>query len=273
MATKAINHLGQLIMIPDIPGLEVLAPVPGVIGTRFGVQSVTGILHRGLDVSAVKHTPIRAPRDGWVTFTYTHGREMPGLQSDGSPGGYGNQVYLDHGSGITSRHAHMTTVQVMPGARVVAGQTIGTVGTTGISTGPHLHWELRLHGMAFDPEPYIVAALTPPEEEDDELDAEDRAALDWLRANRGNLSPLAIAAREAGFTAANDTGRPDGTIAKGIRRTTRLLRALTDTVEASAGAVGAARKLAYDLSRPEGDRAPSLGPTGGAERAEGSTEL
>lgn len=224
MSTKAIDPFtGKLITIDDIPGLEVLEPVPIGFDTQlFGFLSVTGILHKGMDKSAPQHTPIRAAQDGVCFFRYTFGRDMPGLESDGSPGGYGNQAFLDHGNGITSRYAHMTVVMVQDGQRVSAGDIIGTVGSTGISTGPHLHWELRTNGMAFDPQPYIVESLEPPEEED-ELDAEDRAALDWLKANRKALSPYTISAIDAQFDTGHDAPATNDGVSKGIRRLTRLL--------------------------------------------------
>lgn len=227
MSTLAINTAGELTTIPDIPNLRVLEPVGGILTQAFGVRSVTGILHRGRDKSVPALTEIRAAQSGMVTFTYAQGRDMPGLEPDGSPGGYGNQVRIAHGYSIESRYAHLAAVYLQPGVQVKAGQIIGLVGSTGISTGPHLHWELRQDGTPFDPGKYIVETL-PPEEE--ELDPEDRAALDWLRANRGALATYAIAATKAEFDAAHDTPAPNDAVSKGIRRLTRLLRKLTGPV-------------------------------------------
>ena len=66
-------------------------------------------------------------------------------------GGYGNLVVIEHRAGMTSWYAHLDTIAVRPGACVVAGTPVGTVGSTGHSTGPHLHFELRLRGAAVDP--------------------------------------------------------------------------------------------------------------------------
>ncbi len=98
--------------------------------------------HEGLDFTARSGTPILAAADGIVTKA-------------GRASAYGNLVKLDHGAGLETRYAHASKLLVKPGERVVKGQVIALVGTTGRSTGPHLHYEIRLHGHALDPRKYL----------------------------------------------------------------------------------------------------------------------
>lgn len=204
--------------LPDIPWLAITLPVGGAITQRFAVRSVTGIIHRGEDRAPGYGTPIQAVLGGVVRSTYTYGRDVPGLGSDGSPGGYGNQITIDHERTVQSHYAHLREggVLVRAGDVVTQGQVIGYVGSTGISTGPHLHYELRYtDGTRFDPEPYYTR---PAPIEEDELTDDEKAALAWLVANKGALSPLVLAAQRSGFTAANDTPARDDAVSKGIRR-------------------------------------------------------
>ena len=98
--------------------------------------------HEGLDFSAEIGTPIRAAADGIVTLAEVSG-------------GYGNMVKVDHGSGLETRYGHASKLLVKVGERVVKGQEIALVGSTGRSTGPHLHYEIRLNGDALDPRQYL----------------------------------------------------------------------------------------------------------------------
>jgi len=72
--------------------------------------------------------------------------------------GYGNLVEIDHGGGLTTRYGHLSRISVAAGARVKAGDMIGRLGSTGRSTGPHLHYEVRVNGSAVDPERFLRAA-------------------------------------------------------------------------------------------------------------------
>jgi murein DD-endopeptidase MepM/ murein hydrolase activator NlpD len=101
--------------------------------------------HRGLDISAPAGTPVLAMAAGEV------------LRSDRSPT-YGNVVYVDHGQGVVTRYAHQERLDVVRGDRVVRGQQLGTVGSTGRSTGPHLHLEVRVGGKAVDPQEFLGQA-------------------------------------------------------------------------------------------------------------------
>ena len=98
--------------------------------------------HEGLDFSAEIGTPIRAAADGIVSLAEVSG-------------GYGNMVKVDHGSGLETRYGHASKLLVKVGERVVKGQEIALVGSTGRSTGPHLHYEIRLNGDALDPRQYL----------------------------------------------------------------------------------------------------------------------
>jgi murein DD-endopeptidase MepM/ murein hydrolase activator NlpD len=95
-------------------------------------------LHSGVDIPAALGTPVLAAADGLVSTA-------------GLRGGYGLLVTLEHKGGLQTRYAHMSAVRVSSGQRIKKGQVIGFVGSTGHSTGPHLHYETRIHGQAVDP--------------------------------------------------------------------------------------------------------------------------
>lgn len=102
--------------------------------------------HNGVDLAAPTGTPIRATGDGIVEMAKRYG-------------GYGLYVQLDHGGKLETRYAHMSRMAVSAGERVVKGQIIGYVGSTGNSTGPHLHYEVRIAGAPVDPSPYMAGAM------------------------------------------------------------------------------------------------------------------
>lgn len=95
-------------------------------------------LHKGIDLSAPRGTEIQVPKAGVVTFS-------------GAKGASGEVVIIDHGNGIETLYAHLDKRLVNKGERVVQGQILGLVGSTGKATGPHLHWELRQNGEVIDP--------------------------------------------------------------------------------------------------------------------------
>ena len=119
-----------------------VAPVPGPISSRFGMRRhpILGYrrMHSGMDFRAGHGTPIVAVTDGRV-------------QSAGRAGGCGNAVRLDHGGGLATRYCHMSRMAVSRGQQVRRGQVIGYVGSTGLSTGPHLHYEMYRGGRAINP--------------------------------------------------------------------------------------------------------------------------
>ena len=139
----AVQRADARISQPATPVADRVFPVPGEsAGSPFGIRSdpFTGEprMHKGVDVGAPMGTPIVAAQAGTVTFA-------------GEWGSYGNIVIIDHGDGVETRYAHQSQVGVAAGDRVEAGQAIGAVGSTGRSTGPHLHFEVRVDGEAIDP--------------------------------------------------------------------------------------------------------------------------
>lgn len=128
------------------------APVDGPVGSGFGVRSdpITGrsALHSGLDFPNEPGTPILASASGVVL-------------SSNYQGEYGKAVEIDHGNGLVTRYAHAQKVLVQAGQMVKRGQLIAEVGSTGRSTGPHLHFEVLLQGVPQDPARFLAAALAP----------------------------------------------------------------------------------------------------------------
>jgi murein DD-endopeptidase MepM/ murein hydrolase activator NlpD len=123
-----------------------LAPLFGKMTSNFGVRRwrKSGHVadHYGLDIAVPKGTPVCAPAEGVVTIcSWT--------------GDYGNLIELDHGTGYTTRFGHLSKYNVEIGDRVQKGQAIGLVGSTGHSTGPHLHYEVRYNGTPIDPIDYM----------------------------------------------------------------------------------------------------------------------
>lgn len=134
------SGVGRLQVGPGQSGLG--APVAGRMTSGFGMRRhpILGYarMHAGIDFAAGYGAPIYATSDGLVQFA-------------GRRGGHGNYVRLEHGGGIGSGYAHMSRIAVSPGLRVRRGQVIGYVGSTGLSTGPHLHYELYRGGRAVNP--------------------------------------------------------------------------------------------------------------------------
>lgn len=114
-------------------------------GVRFDPFNGGAAMHAGLDMAGSTGEPIYASASGRV------------LQA-GRSNGYGNLVELDHGKGIDTRYAHLSAILVKPGQRVEQGQMIGRMGSTGRSTGTHLHFEVRVDGRAVNPRPYLDAS-------------------------------------------------------------------------------------------------------------------
>ncbi|NLD05486.1 MAG: peptidoglycan DD-metalloendopeptidase family protein [Synergistaceae bacterium] len=121
-------------------------PVQGTITSTFGTRIhpifKTKITHTGLDISAPKGTPVKAADTGEVLFT-------------GWLSGYGHVVILDHGGNLTTVYAHLSRIECTEGAKVNRGGLIGRVGSTGVATGNHLHFETRVNGDAVNPMRYL----------------------------------------------------------------------------------------------------------------------
>ncbi len=101
--------------------------------------------HEGQDIDAAYGTPVMVAAGGTVTIA---GRQR----------GYGNVIYVDHGAGLSTRYGHLSEIDVKIGQTVTRGQTIGLVGSTGRSTGPHLHYEVRINSQPVDPRQYLPGA-------------------------------------------------------------------------------------------------------------------
>ncbi len=129
-----------------------LRPSQGRVSSEYGVRRYyNGVFaenyyHRGVDYAAPTGTPIIAPAAGRVVLV---GRVADGFEL------HGNTIGVDHGQGVASIFIHLNTIAVQEGDFVQPGQTIGTIGTTGASTGPHLHWGLYVNGVAVDPGPWL----------------------------------------------------------------------------------------------------------------------
>lgn len=115
-------------------------PLKGAITSFFGPRN--GRMHEGIDVAADTGTPILAAQAGRVTFA-------------GPMGTYGNAVVLDHGRGVSTLYAHANKVLVTAGQEVAKGEPVAEVGSTGRSSGPHLHFEVRVDGRAVNPLPLL----------------------------------------------------------------------------------------------------------------------
>ncbi|EPR42444.1 Peptidase M23 [Desulfovibrio sp. X2] len=122
-------------------------PVEGWITSPFGYRTspFTGTreFHKGLDISCPMGSPIYAPAKGKVAFA-------------GRDSGYGLSITLEHGAGLSTKYGHLHRLAIKPGQTVSRGELIGYAGTSGRSTGPHLHYEVRLNGVPVNPMRYIL---------------------------------------------------------------------------------------------------------------------
>lgn len=124
-----------------------IKPTEGWYSSGFGWRTspFTGKreFHKGVDISAPRGTPILSPAKGRVVYV-------------GKKGGYGLMITIDHGGGTTTRYAHLHGASVKKGDRIGRGDVIAQVGNTGRSTGPHLHYEVRVNGVPVNPRRYIL---------------------------------------------------------------------------------------------------------------------
>ena len=124
-------------------GVSLIKPVSGIISSRFGVRSsIRSSAHTGLDIATSTGTPVSAAASGTVTFS-------------GWKGSYGNLLVITHSNGVQTYYGHCSKLYVSAGQNVSQGQSIAAVGSTGNSTGPHLHFEIRVNGIAHNPQNYL----------------------------------------------------------------------------------------------------------------------
>ena len=137
------NFAGDWTELADAPSLW---PVEGRVGSSFGERedpiNGEGAFHSGLDIEAPDGTPVRAAADGNVTDASMNA-------------GYGREIILDHGHDVLTVYGHLSAMAVVPGQHVIRGQVIGYVGHSGRATGPHLHYEVRVHNVPVNPHKYL----------------------------------------------------------------------------------------------------------------------
>ncbi len=137
------SFVGDWTTLADSPSLW---PLEGRVTSSFGERldpfNGEGAFHSGIDIAAPYGTPVRAAGDGDVT-----GAAM------GS--GYGREVTINHGHDLLTLYGHLSALAVLPGQHVVRGQVVGYVGQSGRSTGPHLHYEVRVHMVPVNPHKYL----------------------------------------------------------------------------------------------------------------------
>jgi murein DD-endopeptidase MepM/ murein hydrolase activator NlpD len=140
--------LGDWMRLAAAPTLwPVQGRITGSFGERIDPFSGEGAFHRGVDISAEIGTRIIAPADGVVQYA--------DLMN-----GYGRTVTLDHGNGITTLYGHLSGFAVSPGETIHRGDTLGYVGSSGRSTGPHLHYEVRIFNTPVNPHKYLLFTVT-----------------------------------------------------------------------------------------------------------------
>lgn len=137
-AATGVNNTGKKISL----GINIIKPVSGVVTSRFGGR--WGSTHKGVDIGASKGTSIKAAASGTVI-----------VSSNGYNGGYGNYIIISHGNGIETVYGHCSALYAKVGQKVSQGQSIAAVGNTGRSYGNHLHFEIRINGVAQNPQNYV----------------------------------------------------------------------------------------------------------------------
>ena len=141
---KRLDQLQDgVIAVPSDKPVQAAVTMMSAFGYRSDPFNHRAAMHPGIDLSGSYGTPIYATADGTV------------LRAGWNSGGYGNLVELDHGRGITTRYGHMSAILVSPGQHVTRGQQVGRMGSTGRSTGSHLHYEVLIDGRAVNPIPFM----------------------------------------------------------------------------------------------------------------------
>ncbi len=137
------SFAGDWTQLADAPSLW---PLEGRVASSFGERqdpfNGEGAFHSGIDIDAPYGSPVRAAADGEVMSAET-------------AGGYGREIVLDHGHGVDTVYGHLSAFAVVTGQHVIRGQVIGYVGQSGRATGPHLHYEVRVHNVPVNPHKYL----------------------------------------------------------------------------------------------------------------------
>ena len=144
-STNLLRSIPALLPIARSSSIRVAAPFATCIHPFYKVLK----MHSGVDFAASIGTPVRATADGVVKSIVSSKR------------GHGNTVILEHGNGYETVYAHLDAIRVLTGQKILSGAIIGTVGNTGMSVAPHLHYEVHLRGEAVDPLHYFFLDLTP----------------------------------------------------------------------------------------------------------------
>jgi murein DD-endopeptidase MepM/ murein hydrolase activator NlpD len=141
---KKLDQLQDgVIAVPSDKPIKVNVSFTSGFGVRSDPFHAGAAMHPGIDLAGAYGTPIYATADGTV------------LRAGWNNGGYGNLVEIDHGRGITTRYGHMSAILVQAGDHITRGQQVGRMGSTGRSTGNHLHYEVRIDGRAVNPIPFM----------------------------------------------------------------------------------------------------------------------
>ncbi len=140
---KLENLADGAIAVPSDKPIKTAVAFTSGFGIRSDPFQARAAMHPGIDLAGPIGTPIYATADGTV------------LRAGWNNGGYGNLVEVDHGKGITTRYGHMSAILVSAGQHITRGQQIGRMGSTGRSTGSHLHYEVRIDGRAVNPIPFM----------------------------------------------------------------------------------------------------------------------
>jgi murein DD-endopeptidase MepM/ murein hydrolase activator NlpD len=144
---KKLDQLQDgVIAIPSDKPVQASVTMMSAFGVRSDPFNHHAAMHPGIDLAGAYGTPIYATADGTV------------IQAGWNSGGYGNLVEVDHGRGITTRYGHMSAILVHVGDHVTRGEQVGRMGSTGRSTGNHLHYEVRIDGRAVNPIPFMKSA-------------------------------------------------------------------------------------------------------------------
>ena len=138
------------VSLMKIKNWKMIKPVQGVMSSEFGVRRFINDeprnRHSGMDIAAPEGTEVKAPLSGEVIIASTFFYK-------------GNVIYVNHGAGLVSSYSHLSKIEVKNGDKIKTGDVLGLVGQTGRVTGPHLHWEIYLLGIAINPEVFLATSL------------------------------------------------------------------------------------------------------------------